>query len=83
MANVDLELTALAIRAGLEEYGQYQETVDAGDSGRVDQLRGVAQVVAEVMGVEVGFAVVPVKDGSAAMRACAIVVPSPAAPEPV
>ena len=72
-----------SIRAGLEEYGQHQETAGVDDTGRVDQLREVAQVVAEVMGVEVGFAVVPVKDGSGAMRACAIVVPSPAAAEPV
>jgi len=83
--NVDDDLTALAIRAGLEEYGQYHETIAPGDTERVDQLRRVSRAVADGLGIEVGFAAVPTQQrgGDGSLRACAILVDSPAVPEHV
>lgn len=81
MSKVDDELTARAIRAGLEVRGMYQETIHATDGDRARQLRRIGQEAADRLGVEVGIAGVSTRDHM--VRVCIIVARTPAQPEPV
>ncbi len=81
MLTFDDELTASAIRAGLWTYGQYHETIERGDTARVEQLRRVSDAISEELGVDIGVAAVPTFDGL--VRVCVIVARKSATPEPV
>jgi hypothetical protein len=78
--DVDDELTALAIRQALEQYGHYFETVDPDEGARVEQVGRVGRAIAEDLGVEVSMAARPRRDG--AVQICITVVRAPLTPEP-
>ena len=50
------ELTRLAIRHALEQYGHYFETIEPTDSDRAEQLGRLGRAVADDLGVEVSMA---------------------------
>jgi hypothetical protein len=77
----DDELTASAIRAGLDRYGQYHETIERHDTARADQLRRISDLISEEIGEDIGVAAVPTFDGL--VRVCVILARKPATPEPV
>lgn len=62
MDDAEEELTRLAIRQAFEATDQYSETVTAGDTDRVTQLRRLGRTVARELGWKIRTAAVPVDE---------------------